>query len=75
MVIEMRSFNIEYYDPESKLDKTQLDISDADFESMFNALIHLFGDFCDEIYGSARSMCEIIRIYEVEYEDDEEEAW
>lgn len=71
----MRSFNIEYYDPESKLDKTQLDISDADFESMFNALIRLFGDFCDEIYGSARSMCEIIRIYEVEYEDDEEEAW
>lgn len=71
----MRSFNIEYYDPESKLDKTQLDISDDEFVMMFNKLISLFGDFCEDTYGSARSMCEIIRIYEVEYEDDEEEAW
>ena len=69
----MRSFNIEYYDPEGDQDETQLDISDADFESMFNALIRLFGDFCDETYGSARSMCEIVRIYEVPYDEEEDE--
>lgn len=68
----MRTFNIEYYDPESKQDETQFDISDDDFVMMFNELISLFGDFCDDTYGSARSMCEIIRIYEVPYDGEEE---
>lgn len=68
----MRTFNIEYYDPESKVDETQFDTSDGDFVQMFNDLINLFGDFCDETYGSARSMCEIIRIYEVPYDGEEE---
>ena len=68
----MRTFNIEYYDPESKVDETQFDISDGNFVQMFNDLNDLFGNFCDETYGSARSMCEIIRIYEVPYDGEEE---
>lgn len=67
-----RTFNVEYYDPESKQDETQFDIKDGSFEEMFNELIGLFGDFCDDNYGSARSMCEIDCIYEVPYDGEEE---
>ena len=67
----MRTFNIRYYDPNGREDETQFDICDVDFVSMFNDLINLFEDFCEETYKTDRTPCEIIRIYEVPYDGEE----
>lgn len=65
-----RTFNVNYIDPENMEDQTQFDIEDADFVTMFNDLVGLFGGFCAENYDD--DPCWIMDIEEVPYDGEEE---
>ena len=65
-----RTFNINYLDPNNEEDQTQFDTEDADFITMFNDLVGLFGEFAGENYGD--DPCWIIDIEEVPYDREEE---
>jgi len=65
-----RTFNVNYIDPENMEDQTQFDIEDADFVTMFNDLVGLFGRFCAENYDD--DPCWIMDIEEVPYDGEEE---
>ena len=67
---KMRTFNVQYLDPNNEEDETQFDIKDADFVSMSNDLISLFGEFCGETYGD--DPCWMTGIEEVPYDGEEE---
>ena len=66
----MRTFNVNYLDPDNMEDQTQFDIPDADFVTMFNDLVGLFGEFCAENYDD--DSCWIMDIEEVPYDEEEE---
>lgn len=66
----MRTFNVNYLDPQNEEDQTQFDVEDADFVTMFNELVGLFGEFAGENYGD--DPCWILDIEEVPYDGEEE---
>lgn len=65
-----RTFNVNYLDPQNEEDQTQFDVEDADFVTMFNELVGLFGEFAGENYGD--DPCWILDIEEVPYDGEEE---
>ena len=67
----MRTFNVNYLDPQNEEDQTQFDVEDADFVTMFNELVGLFGEFAGENYGDEPSW--IIDIEEIPYDGEEED--
>lgn len=66
----MRTFNIQYTDPQNEQDETQFDIQDGDFVDMFSELIDLFDEFCLDNYDD--DPCWINGIEEVPYDGEEE---
>ena len=65
----MRSFDVRYLDPNNMEDETEFDIENADFVTMFNDIVQLFGDFCAENYDD--KPCWLLGIEEVPYDGEE----
>ena len=70
MLTRMRTFNVRYINPDNEDDETQFDIEDADFETMCNELVNLFGEFCSENYDD--DPCWMTGVEEVPYDGEEE---
>ena len=67
----MRTFNVEFLNPDNEYDETQFDIEDGDFVTMFNELVSLFGEFCGENFDD--DPCWITQIDEVPYDGEKED--